>query len=71
MKVLCLLIGHNFQIAHDHPDGKMGYSIYECSRCPAARVHEPGMGVFPILNTQEALRRDAAKVTTHKQKSGA
>ncbi|TCV51393.1 hypothetical protein EDB99_10759 [Pseudomonas sp. 460] len=38
MKILCLLGRHNFQIAHGHPDGKMGYCIHECTRCSSRLV---------------------------------
>lgn len=62
MNFLCLLGLHNFQIAHGHPDGKLGYSIYECTRCSKAVVSDPGLGgSYPILNTQAAIERDASK----------
>lgn len=62
MKILCLLWGHDFQPAHDHPDGKMGYCIFECTRCENAVVSDPALGgQFPLLNTRGAIARDAAK----------
>lgn len=62
MNILCLLGRHDLQLADNHPDGKMGYCIYECSRCTKAVVSDPALGdQFPILNTQAAIERDAAK----------
>lgn len=59
MSILCLLGRHNFQTAHNHPDGQMGYCIYECTRCPKAIVSDPALGgTFPILNTQAAIARN-------------
>nr|WP_237183626.1 hypothetical protein [Pseudomonas syringae]ARO45194.1 hypothetical protein [Pseudomonas syringae pv. actinidiae] len=68
MKILCMLGRHSFQIAHDHPDGKMGYCIFECVRCSEAIVSDPDLGgSFPILNTQAAIERDAAKAVLRDQ----
>lgn len=62
MKILCLLGRHDFQIAHGHPDGKLGYCIYECTRCSKAVVSDPGSaGSYPTLNTRAAIERDASK----------
>lgn len=68
MKILCLLGRHNFQIAQGHPDGKLGYCIYECTRCSRAVVSDPGLGgSFPILNTQAAIEWDASKAALRNQ----
>ncbi len=62
MKILCLLGRHDFQIAHGHPDGKLGYCIHECTRCSKAVVSDPGSASsYPTLNTQAAIERDASK----------
>jgi hypothetical protein len=70
MNILCLLGRHNFQIAHEHPDGKQGYGIQECTRCSKAVVSDPSLGgSFPILNTRAAIERDTSNPTLPDQHS--
>ncbi|HDS1721749.1 TPA: hypothetical protein QEM58_000300 [Pseudomonas putida] len=52
---------HDYQVANDHPEGNMGYLIYECTRCHKAIVSDPGVGFFPIMNTETALAKRAEK----------
>jgi hypothetical protein len=60
-KILCLLGRHDFQIAHGHPDGKLGHCIHECTGCSKAVVSDPSLGgSLPIINTQAAIERDAS-----------
>lgn len=69
MKILCLLGRHDFQIAHGHPDGKLGYCIHECTRCSKAVVSDPGLGgSHPIFNTQAAIERDGSKAPLRNQR---
>ncbi|WP_231669749.1 hypothetical protein [Pseudomonas lini] len=68
MKILCLLGRHNFQIAHGHPDVKLGYCIHQCTKCSKAVVSDPNLGgSFQILNTQAAIERDASKTALRNQ----
>lgn len=68
MKILCLLGHHNFQIAHGHPDGKLGFCIHECTRCSKAVVSDSILGgSYPILNTQDAIERDATRAALRNQ----
>ena len=68
MKILCLLGRHDFQIANDHPDAKLGYCIHECTRCSKAVVSDPGLsGSYPSLHTKAAMERDASKAGPRNQ----
>lgn|GEM_PF-6442525 len=60
-RILCISNRHDYQVANDHPEGNMGYLIYECTRCHKAMVSDPGVGFFPIINTADALAKKAKK----------
>lgn len=44
MRILCLLGRHDYQVALDHPDGKLGFNILECARCSKAVISDPELG---------------------------
>lgn len=68
VKILCLLGRHDFQIAHGHPDGKLGYCIHECTGCSKAVVSDSSLGgSFPIINTKAAIEQDASKAAPRNQ----
>ena len=65
-KIQCWYGRHDYQVANNHPEGNMGYLIYECTRCHKAMVSDPGMGFFPIMNTETALAKKAEKAALRK-----
>lgn len=70
MKILCMLGQHDFQLAHSHPDSKLGFCIYECARCQKAVVSDPGArGHFSTLNTQAAIDRDSVQCSDGYQRT--
>ncbi|KPC01966.1 hypothetical protein QO021_28235 (plasmid) [Pseudomonas amygdali pv. lachrymans] len=67
-KIMCMLGRHDLQIAHGHPDGKLGYCIHECTGCSKAVVSDPSSGgSHPIINTPAAIERDASIATPSNQ----